>query len=752
MSLQLRPTFSESWYRVQNLKPKLRVGAQISRQFYRGERWYVVRDPAGNQYHRLSDAAYAFVGLLDGLRSVGEAWELVGGQLADDAPTQPEVIQILSQLYAANLIETNISPDATVLLRRHKKQVAQKTKGRLMNILFPRIPLWDPDWFLKQWMPVMRHIISPMGGIIWLVAIIGALVFLLPHIEKLWEQGSKTVNFSANPVNALWLGLAFVVLKFIHEMGHGFMCRRFGGECHELGVMFLVLFPAPYVDASSAWSFPNKWHRILVGAGGMIFELAVAAVAALVWLWTKDNNEAEWFNIMAYNVLLISSVSTVVFNANPLLRYDGYYILSDLLEMPNLQYRSREYSLYLIKRYLFRVKWSQPVPHGFRTKAWLLFYNYTSAPYRILVGITIMIFVLYQLPPELKILGMILFVGSLATFLIVPLFKTVKYLALDPEMHRHRLVGWSYTLGFATIIFLAIGVFRFHLPFFDVRGQAILLADQREPVFPGGAGKGRVVEVMVKDGATVKKGDELFRLENKELEMRLAQVQSQIAQYEVEARALEQDNPAEAMSRYKAVEGLKTQQATLVQQVKDLTVTAKTDGTIIAPQLASLVGRWISGAGEQDGRPYAEIVDTRKLVAYTLISNSDYQLVNEVRARRDQGKPGFTPQIRLASDPTTQIDQARVGDVVLGESATMEVRTPLLTQMAGGKFQVDPSDQSGRRLLTPEFEIIIPIDNANGDFLPGQRAEVRVRFDEDRTILWHVIRMVRQSIQTTRTS
>src|SRR5919205_2219574 len=128
--IQLRPTFSESWYRVANLKAKLRASAQISRQYYRGERWYVVRDPAGNQYHRLSDPAYRFVGLLDGTRTVGEAWDLVGGQLADDAPTQPEVIQILSQLHAANLLEANITPDAAVLLRRHKKRVQQQWQGR----------------------------------------------------------------------------------------------------------------------------------------------------------------------------------------------------------------------------------------------------------------------------------------------------------------------------------------------------------------------------------------------------------------------------------------------------------------------------------------------------------------------------------------------------------------------------------------------------------------------------------------------
>jgi putative peptide zinc metalloprotease protein len=191
--LQLRPTFSESWYRVVSLKPKLRGTAQISRQFYRGERWYVVRDPAGNQFHRLSDAAYRFVGLLDGRRTVGEAWDLVGGHLADDAPTQPEVIQILSQLYAANLVETDIPPDATVLLRRHKQLQKRQWQGRLMNILFPRIPLWDPDTFLKRWMPLARVFLSKFGAILWFLVVGSAVVLVAPQsIRWTFRQSLRT--------------------------------------------------------------------------------------------------------------------------------------------------------------------------------------------------------------------------------------------------------------------------------------------------------------------------------------------------------------------------------------------------------------------------------------------------------------------------------------------------------------------------------------------------------------------------------
>src|SRR4051812_21659360 len=167
--IQLRPTFSESWYRVAKLRARLRPTAQISRQYYRGERWYVVRDPAGNQFHRLSDAAYRFIGPLDGTRNVEQAWELCGGQLADDAPTQPEVIQILSHLFSANLIDADITPDATVLLRRHKQLSKRKMQGRMMNVLFPRIPLWDLDRFLVRWLPLVKIGFSRFGAVVWLL-------------------------------------------------------------------------------------------------------------------------------------------------------------------------------------------------------------------------------------------------------------------------------------------------------------------------------------------------------------------------------------------------------------------------------------------------------------------------------------------------------------------------------------------------------------------------------------------------------
>src|SRR3954452_16356622 len=389
---QLRPTFSESWYRVTNLKARLRGSTQISRQYYRGERWYVVRDPAGNQFHRLSDAAYRFVGLLDGTRTVGDAWDLVGGQLADDAPTQPEVIQILSQLYSANLIETDITPDSQVLLRRHKQMVKRQMQGRLMNILFPRIPLWDPDRFLKTWLPVMRVFLSKFGAILWLAVVISAIAALVPYWSDLKTAASHAIDAKTNSINYLWLFLTFCGIKLIHELGHAFTCRRFGGEVHELGIMFLVFVPAPYVDASSAWSLPSKWQRMFVGMGGMIFELFVAAVCAFVWKYTDPTSLVSK---LAYNTMFIASVTTILFNANPLLRYDGYYILSDLLEIPNLRQKSMEYSMGLLKRHVFRIKSPIPLP-PVGQRFWLFLYAISSGIYRVFVGIMIILVVSNQ--------------------------------------------------------------------------------------------------------------------------------------------------------------------------------------------------------------------------------------------------------------------------------------------------------------------------------------------------------------------
>jgi putative peptide zinc metalloprotease protein len=698
--LQLRPTFSESWYRVKDIKVRLRPSAQISRQFYRGERWYVVRDPAGNQYHRLSDAAYRFVGLLDGTRTVGEAWDLVGGQLADDAPTQPEVIQILSQLHAANLIESNISPDAMVLLRRHKQQLKRKMQGRLMNVLFPRIPLWDPLRFIDRWMPVVRPFLSKFGALLWVVMIVAALAAVAPR----WYDLQASARTAIDPNNWFWLWAVFVTTKLIHELGHAFACRRFGGEVHELGIMFLVLIPTPYVDASSAWAFPSRWSRMFVGAAGMIIELFVASILAFVWLTTDSTSTIHQ---LAYNGMLIASVSTVLFNANPLLRYDGYYMLSDFLETPNLQQKSRDYLLGLVKRHVFRVKATQPLPPPWQ-RVELAAYGVLSTVYRVLIGIAIILLVFYKLPEQLKVLGVLMGIGGVTTWLVVPIVKTVKYLALEPELHRKRAWATTFTLSVAAVILLLVGA----IPVW-VRITTDGIAEPEEIRTLYATTPGFVTQVLAEDGQWLQSGQVILQADNPQLLAEIGVQESELEAAHVQERqaGASDETQAEAAIYRESIASLTRELANLYQKRDELTVRAPISGRLIAPRIKDLPGRYL-----KPGTEIATVAVLDRLIVRAVLDQGQAELV-------PAGVTADNAQVRLAGS---------IHDVITGTSiklpaASTQLPNPQDTHAGGGRYAADPRDRSGRRTYVPQFEVEVRFANPQGLYQPGQRAHVLLR-------------------------
>ena len=722
MSLALRPTFSESWYRVVNLRPRLRPTAQISRQYFRGERWYVVRDPAGNQFHRLSDPAYRFVGLLDGSRTIGEAWDLVGGQLADDAPTQPEVIQILSQLFAANLIETDVTPDSAVILKRQKMHNQRQMQQKLMNLLFPRIPIWNPDNFIKAWMPVIRVLLSWMGAAVWLAVIITAAVMIAP----LWTELGAAAKNAISPSNWAWLWITFVVIKFIHEMGHAFSCRRFGGEVHEVGIMLLVLVPTPYVDASTAWAFPNKWKRVFVGAGGMIFELFVAAICAFVWIATRGAGDSL-INQLAYNTMLIASVSTIVFNANPLLRYDGYYILSDFWEIPNLQRKSAEYTLGLVKRHIFRVKQQQPLP-PLKQRIEMFFYAIASSCYRIFVSLAIAYMLLYTLPEEYRFIGVIMGSTALITFAIFPLFKLTKYLATEPELHRKRGRAVAFTVAVAALLIAAVGIVKFPV---TVRAEGVLEAAQRQTVRV--ETPGFVDAVHVKDGQYVKKGDllltltnsnETTKLETDKIELQIAGMELQSSRY-VDAAKYTVDKERESRLAKMLVE----QQ----DKVAKLEVRAPISGRVVAPEIHNSKGTYLPVAAE-----IATVTEVKNLEAFVVIDQGD----------RDRlAKAGdYIAELRVAGDVDTTLPITN--DIRITPAASREVRSSIFTHPGGGEHAPDPTDPKGKTTATANYEARLIFDNPAEGYYPGQRAFVRFKSKHPEPLAMQAYRWFQQLTQS----
>jgi putative peptide zinc metalloprotease protein len=718
MTLQLRPTFSESWYRVAGLRVRLRASAQISRQFYRGDRWYVVRDPAGNQFHRLSDPAYRFIGLLDGSRTIEEAWELCGGQLADDAPTQPEVIQILSHLYSANLIEADVTPDATVLLRRHKQLVKRKMQGRLMNVLFPRLPIWNPDEFLKRWMPLVRNGLSKIGAIIWLVVVIGAVATVAPTWNEpfgLRQAAMHAIDIRGNTINLLWLWTVFVFIKLIHELGHAFACRRFGGECHELGIMCLVCVPTPYVDASSAWSFPNKWARIFVGAAGMIVELFFAAIMAFVW---HSTYHTTLINQLAFNAMLVASVTTIIFNANPLLRYDGYYILSDYLEIPNLRQKSTEYALGLIKRHIFGLKLQQPLPPPLQ-RFWLFVYAVMSTIYRTFVGVMIIGLVANQVP----VLGVLMAAGGVITWLLVPVFKLFRYLAIEPELHRKRARATAFCLAVAAAVVLLVGLVRFPM---HVDQVGVAQATAHDVLKARQAGF--VTEVKAADHQRVHPGQVLLVCRDPELDKDIGETEAQLHGAEAQLLASRADDTAQAGVEQEIINALNTRLTDLRRRENELTVRSTIDGELIAPDINLFVGRYF-----QKGQEICQVVRTDELTVKVLLQQGESELVMD---RVNQ------TAVRFAGDIGTVVPAGAPRPI---GAATRDLPSPAVAQPAGEDQPVDPKDPT--KSQTDEFEVDVPVTNPGGKYFPGQR--VYVRFTLDRQPLFEQWkRRVLQILQT----
>ena len=407
-------TFSESWFRIANQRISLRPHVEVRRQRFRGERWFVLEDPFNNQFFRVRPVAWAFIARLSLDRTVESVWQECFEERPDEAPGQEEVIRLFAQLYSANLLHSNLAPDTAKLFDRYRKRKQRETRAYLKNIMFARIPLLDPDAFLVRILPIAKLCFSWAGALVWIAVVFAALKVVADRFPDLKTQSQGILATG----NLFWLYVALVLIKTIHEFGHAIACRRYGGEVHTMGIMFLLFTPIPYMDATSSWAFRSRWQRALVGGAGMIVEVFVAAIATFVWA----NTGQGVINSVAYNMMFIASVSTLLFNANPLLRFDGYYILSDLLDIPNLHQRGTAFIRHLWEKHIFGIKDTQNPARSRKEAAWLGVFAVSSNIYRVFVFAAILVFV----ADRFLILGVLMAVACVISWVLIPIGKDRK--------------------------------------------------------------------------------------------------------------------------------------------------------------------------------------------------------------------------------------------------------------------------------------------------------------------------------------
>ena len=687
---------SGAWYRVSELRPRLRSHVRVNRHEYRGERWYVIADRISRRSHRVNGPAWFFVGLLNGRRRLQEVWDAVVERFGDDAPSQDEAIQLLGQLHAADLLQCDVTPDVDELLRRSQRITQRGMVARMLSPLAIRIPLLDPERLLERWLPWYRPLFGPAGLLLWLAVVGWGALTAAQHWDDLTQDLSHRV---LAPENLLIIGVVFPLVKALHEFGHACAVKAWGGEVHEMGVMLLVLMPVPYVDASAASAFPEKRRRVAVGAAGMLVELFVASIALLLWLEMQPGV----LRAALFNVVLIAGVSTVLFNANPLLRFDGYYILADLLEMPNLRQRAQQYAAGLAQRHLFGMP-AAPLEAGAGEKALLLAFLGASFAYRMLITLAIALFI----ANEYFTVGVALAIWAVAGATLVPLGGLVGFVAFSPRLGRHRARAALVSAALAALL----GVLLFLVPVPSWTSAQGVVAIPEQAVVRA-AVDGFVTRVLARPGAAVRRGEPLATMGDPVLESRERTLEGQLAELESRYQSERQVRLVRAQMTLDQLRSAQAELARVRERLRDLTLRAPVDGDFALAGAEDLPGRFL-----KQGTPIGYVVADARLTARVVVPQQQVELV---RSR--------TQRVRLKLAERLEETHA---SRILREVPRASDRLPsaALTQAGGGEAALDPRAGAEARSLQTyfEFEIELPAQRA---FLLGGRAYVRFEHDAE---------------------
>ena len=503
------PTPANELERRKQLKIRMRADLGIDAQKYEGRTYYVVKDPVSMRYYRLKDHEYFLVKYMNGKSTLDDAQKAYEMRYRPDRLKLEELEGFAQQLLTAGLAHNESPKSGKQLYDRRKKRLRSEWMQALTNILYIKIPIFDPDRLLTRMLKYCRFIFTMWFFLVSVGVMLSAAALVGTHFEAFRSKLPDYHEFfRLQTVAYLWIALGCV--KVIHEFGHGLSCKRFGGEVHEMGALLLCFSPALYCNVSDAWTLPNKWHRIIISAAGIYVELIIAAAATFVW-WNSANH--PFVHNMSLSLMVVCSVSTVVFNANPLMRYDGYYVLADWLEIPNLRERANRYMLNLLQEHCLGIEVPPEEYMALWRRLMFVLFAIVSYIYRWVVTFTILFFFNNFLKPyKLEIVGQMLTFASLGSMLGWPLWRLGKSLHRRgrlPDMKRWRVVATTCVAA-ALIIFICfvpvpIGRIRTH-------GIVETQPDAEKKVFIGYSGK--LDKLLVAAGQSVHKGDELAVFSN----------------------------------------------------------------------------------------------------------------------------------------------------------------------------------------------------------------------------------------------
>jgi putative peptide zinc metalloprotease protein len=545
----------------------------VSPVSYGGIVHYVVKDPVGLKYHRLKGEQFRFLELLDGRRTLESLRETLLTEFPAIRPTLRELQRLAAELHQRGLAYSARSGQAETRRRQDREERSRKIRQTLLNVLSLRLPGWDPDAVLQRLVPWFAWMFQPWGVALCLLLVISSWITLALHWSEYRQALPAFEQFFGWP-NLVFLWLTLAGAKILHEFGHGIACRYFGSECHEMGVMFLVFSPCLYCDVTDSWMLPNKWQRIIIGGAGMYVELILSALAIFVWQATS----AGMLHYLSLNLFFVTAVTTIIFNANPLMRLDGYYMLSDWLEIPNLRPQADRFLRDTFAQVCLGI---EPAREAFAPQSgrgWFVAFAVASHIYSWIVLGGILLFLYTVLKPyELQSLGQALAVFSIGSIVgggIMNLYQAVSAPRSKP-LNGVRVAATLTVLAVLLLMTLQIPVPWYRTSACLIEPQGVRHVVTRVP--------GQIEEVFVQPGDFVREGDLLVRLHDPDWEARLRELQVKIRVQQAEAELYAAaDDPSSQVVAREILSGLRAEEAELQEHLRQLKVLAPCSGRVVA--------------------------------------------------------------------------------------------------------------------------------------------------------------------------
>jgi putative peptide zinc metalloprotease protein len=697
---------------------RMRPDLVLREQWFGGRRHVVVKDPLALTYAYLTEEEHFVLELLNGQISVAQIINRFGRRYAPQQLSWTVLQSFLTQLHRSGLV-LGLAPGQGEQLHKRREAKRQGLLGLAEKLLSIRWRGIDAEWLLTKLDPIGRLLFSKIGLALWIMLVGWAAGLAILHWPEIVRRMPDAAAWLAGG-NLWWLMLATIVVKTLHELGHALAARRMGCQAREIGFQLFFLLPCLYTNVSDVWLVPGKWRRIAVSAAGIYVELVLAAVATLIW-WQA---EPGVISSLCLNVMLVASLGTLVLNGNPLMRYDGYYILSDLVEVPNLEQRSQSQLLgWLI--------WCATgaggsFADGLKGHQSPLLAAYAALALIYRAGVLLAVYFgsrALLTPLRLEPLSDVLLASALVGMLLPLAMTAGQFLT---QAHRRNELRPTRLAILAAVVLAAVAVvFLVPLPQ-RIMAPAVVEARDASRIYVTVSG---TLQTALPAGSRVEKGQVLIRLDNPELRRDLVRLESELKREELHLLELETtrgDDPAATAaipSAQQTVADLKARIDQVREMMGRLDLASPRGGVVLPPPRVQRpadsrdLRRWTGtpldpanrGSFLENGTLACLVGNPGEIDAVAIVEQSDVPLVQQ----------GAMARVAIAQWPKGSL-RGTVEEI----AAVKTEQAPL--HLAATRAVAQRSGQSGVNSLQTTYEVRVRLENPPADLLPGATGRVKI--------------------------